>query len=73
MYKELDEDIIEREIMTIIPGTSRGFLLTVLLHEIVNAILYKLKTGVQCEKLHVSSLLEKVAQSWQSVYPHYSE
>lgn len=47
MYKVLDKDMIEKEIVAYIPGTSRGFPPTVPLHEIVNAILFKLKTGVQ--------------------------
>jgi transposase len=71
MYKVLDKDMIEKEIVPYIPGTSRGFPPTVPLHEIVNAILFKLKTGIRWAHLPVSPLFEKVALSWQSVCHHY--
>ncbi|MGC1515841.1 MAG: IS5/IS1182 family transposase, partial [Maribacter sp.] len=47
MYSVLDKDMIEMEIVPYIPKTKRGFAPTVPVAEIVNAILYKLKTGVQ--------------------------
>ncbi|MDR2950595.1 MAG: hypothetical protein LBV71_15515 [Prevotella sp.] len=47
MYKVLDKDIIEMEIICHIPANKRGFSSQAPLEEIVNAILYKLKTGVQ--------------------------
>ena len=71
MYKVLDKYMIEKEIVPYIPKTSRGFPPTVPLDEIVNAILFKLKTGVQWSNLPVTSLFGKVALSWQSVYHHY--
>ena len=71
MYKVLDKDMIEKEIVAYIPRTSRGFPPTVPLHEIVNAILYKLKTGVQWEQLPVKALFDGIALSWQSVCHHY--
>ncbi len=71
MYKVLDKDMIENEIVSYIPKTYRGFPPRVPLHEIVNAILYKLKTGVQWDQLPVKALFEKAALSWQSVYYHY--
>lgn len=46
MHGVLDKDIIEMEIIPFIPRTKRGFPSTVPLVEIVNAILYKLNTGV---------------------------
>ncbi len=63
--------MIEIEIVPYIPRTSRGFPPTVPLHEIVNAIVFKLKTGVQWSNLPVTSLFGKVALRWQSVYHHY--
>ncbi len=45
MHKVLDKNMIEMEIVAFIPRTKRGFPPTVPLTEIVNAILYKLKTG----------------------------
>jgi transposase len=71
MYKVLDKDMIENEIVAYIPRTVRGFPPRVPLHEIVNAILYKLKTGVQWEQLPVKALFEMKPLSWQSVYHHY--
>lgn len=49
MYTVFDKDMIEMEIMSIIPRTKGGFRTTVPVAEIVNAILYKLKTGVHME------------------------
>lgn len=47
MYQVLSKDMIELEIIPYLPKTKRGFKPKVPLYEIVNAILYKLKTGVQ--------------------------
>ena len=47
MYKILDKDRIEMEIVPCIPNGKRGFARTAPLVEIINSILYKLKTGVQ--------------------------
>ncbi|WP_245980468.1 transposase [Flagellimonas lutimaris] len=71
MYKLLDKDTIEMEIVPYIPLPKRGFAPTAPLYEIVNAILYKLKTGVQWEYLPSSSLFSQKVLSWQLVYLHY--
>lgn len=71
MYTVLDKDTIEMEIVAYIPRTSRGFPPTVPLSEIVNAILYKLKTGVHWHLLPLKALFTKKMLSWQSVYHHY--
>lgn len=71
MYEVLDKDMIENEIVRYIPRASRGFPPTVPLHEIVNAILYKLKTGVHWHLLPVGVLFGEKALSWQSVYHHF--
>ena len=71
MYRVLDKDIIEMEIVPHIPLPKRGFAPTVPLCEIVNAILYKMKSGVQWELLPVTALFPKKVLSWQSVYHHY--
>ena len=71
MYSVLDKDMIEMEIVPFIPKTKRGFPPTVPVAEIVNAILYKLKTGVQWNQLPVKALFSGVVLSWQSVYHHY--
>lgn len=71
MYSVLDKDTIEMEIVAYLPKTQRGFSPTVPLVEIVNAILYKLKTGIQWRELPIKSLFEGEPLSWQSVYYHY--
>jgi transposase len=71
MYKVLDKDMIKTEIVPYLPLPKRGFPATAALEEIVNAILYKLKTGVHWEQLPVSSLFTEKKLSWQSVYYHY--
>lgn len=71
MYLILDKDMIENEIVAYLPLPRRGFPPTVPLAEIVNAILYKLKTGVHWCLLPVGSLFPGKALSWQSVYHHF--
>lgn len=71
MYTVLDKDIIEMEIVPFIPRTSRGFQPTAPLTEIVNGILYKLKTGMQWHQLPVKALFGQKHLSWQWVYHHY--
>lgn len=71
MYTVLDKDTIEMEIVPYIPKTKRGFPPTVPLVEIVNAVLYKLKTGVQWHQLPVKALFAQQALTWNSVYYHY--
>ena len=71
MYTGLGEDTIEMEIVPLIPKTKRGFPPTVPLVEIINAILYKLKTGVQWEYLPVESLFSERPLHYKSVFYHY--
>ena len=71
MYTVLDKDMIEMEIVPLIPKTKRGFPPTVPLVEIINAILYKLKTGVQWHQLPVKALFEQRVITWNAVYYHY--
>ena len=70
MYTVLDKYTIEMEILPHIPRTKRGFPPTVPLVEIINAILYKLKTGVQWHQLPVKALFAQNALTWNAVY-HY--
>ncbi len=58
MYSVLDKDMIENEIIPHLPMARRGFPPRASLAEIVNEILYKLKTGVQWYQLPVRSLLK---------------
>lgn len=71
LYQVLDKDIIENEIVPNLPKPKRGFLPKAPLVEIVNCILYKLKTGVQWAYLPVKSLFEKYVLSYQSVFYHF--
>jgi transposase len=71
MYTVLDKDTIELEIIPYIPLPKRGFPPTVPLVEIVNAILYKLKTGVQWHQLPTQVFFKEKPLSWESVYYHY--
>ena len=71
MYTVLDKDTIEMEIVPFIPKTKRGFPPTVPLVELINAILYKLKTGVQWNQLPVKALFEQHPLTWNAVYYHY--
>lgn len=71
MYTVLDKDTIEMEIVPLIPKTKRGFPPTVPLVEIINAILYKLKTGVQWNQLPVKALFDGQYLTWNAVYYHY--
>lgn len=71
MYSVLNKDIIKKEIVPYLPLAKRGFQATVPLEEIVNAVLYKLKTGVQWHQLPVKALFEENVLSRESVYYHY--
>ena len=71
MYKVLDKDTIEMEIVPYIPLSKRGFAPRVPLSQIVNAVLYKMKTGVQWEYLPVNALFDSDPLSWQGVYHHF--
>jgi transposase len=73
MYKVLDKYTIEMEIVPILPLNKRGFTVTVPMVELVNAILYKLKTGIQWHQLPVKSLFEDKALTWEAVYYHYNK
>ena len=71
MYQVLDKDMIELEIVPYLPKTKRGFKPKAPLHEIVNAILYKLKTGVQWEYLPVEILFGDEKLHYKTVFGHY--
>lgn len=70
MYTVLDKDTVEMEIVPLIPKTKRGFPPTVPLDEIINVILYKLKTGIQWDQLQVKALFVEQSLTWSAVYYH---
>ena len=71
MYKVLDEDTIKNDILPHLSVAKRGFVCTGELVEVVNAILYKLKTGCQWAYLPIESLFSEIVLSWQSVFHHF--
>ena len=71
MYQVLSKDMIELEIVPYLPETKRGFKPKAPLYEIVNAILYKLKTGIQWEFLPVESLFQDEILHYKTVFGHY--
>lgn len=71
MYKVLDEYTIKNDILPHLPKAKRGYVTKSNLAEVVNAILYKLKTGCQWEFLPVEGLFTDVVLSFQSVYHHF--
>jgi transposase len=71
MYKVLSKDIIENEILPHLSTAKRGFKTKSCLTEIVNCILYKLKTGIQWHMLPVSSLFTTYKLSYKTVFGHF--
>ncbi len=55
------------------PKAKRGYTSKVPLWQIVNAILYKLKTGVQWRYLPMPALFPQHDYNWNSVYHHYQK
>jgi transposase len=71
MYKVLDKDTIEFEILPHLSIAKRGFKTKSCLIQIVNSILYKLKTGIQWHMLPVNSLFSKTILSYKTVFGHF--
>lgn len=71
MYQVLDKDTIRIEILPYLSVAKRGFQTRSCLIEIVNSILYKLKTGCQWEMLPVKSLFSEVVLSYKTVFGHF--
>jgi transposase len=70
MIRILDKNSIKKHILPNLSKPRRGGG-THQRWEIVNAILYKLKTGVQWELLPVKSLIYKAKVKWGSIYHHF--
>ena len=71
MYKVLDKDTIKTEIMPHLSTAKRGYKTKGDMIEVINSILYKLKTGCQWHMLPVKSLFTEVVLSYQAVYWHF--
>lgn len=70
-YAVLDKDTIKSEIMPYLSIAKRGFSSKFDLVEIVNAILYKLKSGCQWRLLPIGHLFSGELPSWNTVFHHY--
>ena len=73
MYTMLDKDTIKNEILPHLSKAKRGYATQSCLIEVVNAILYKLKTGCQWAFLPVEALFSGKVLSYGAVYHHYNK
>lgn len=71
VYQVLDKDTIRIEILPHLSVAKRGFQTTSCLIEVVNSILYKLKTGCQWYLLPVRSLFSDVVLSHKTIFGHF--
>lgn len=71
MYKVLDKDTIISEILPHLSIAKRGFVCKASIVEVVNCILYKLKTGIQWRLLPVRALFSDVVLSCKTVFYHF--
>lgn len=71
MYLVLDKNTIKTEIIPHLSVAKRGFKTKSCQIEIVNSILYKLKTGCQWEFLPVKSLFSTVVLHYKTVFGHF--
>lgn len=73
MYAVLDKDTIKNEILPHLSVAKRGFISKSSLIEVVNAILYKLKTGCQWAYLPVKELFSGKVLKYGAVFHHYNK
>ena len=71
MIKMFSKDMIQTHIVQYLSQGQRGPECRVEVWEIVNAILYKLKSGIQWHLLPVNTLIFSDKLSWEAVYYHY--
>ncbi len=71
MYQVLDKSTINLEIIPYLSVAKRGFKTKSCLIEVVNCILYKLKTGCQWHMLPLKSLFSEVVLSYKTVFGHF--
>lgn len=71
MYKVLDKDTIISEILPHLSIAKRGFICKADIVEVINCILYKLKTGIQWHQLPVTALFSDVVLSYKTVFYHF--
>lgn len=73
MYTVLDKDTIKNEILPHLSKAKRGYVTQSCLIEVVNAILYKLKTGCQWALLPTKALFSGKVLSHGAVCHHYNK
>ena len=73
MYAVLDKDTIKNEILPHLSVAKRGFQSKSSLIEVINAILYKLKTGCQWEYLPVKELFSGKVLKYGAVFHNYNK
>ena len=71
MYEVLDKDTIKSEILPYLSVAKRGYVTKSDLVEVIQCILYKLKTGCQRHMLPVSAIFTGRVLSYKSVYAHF--
>lgn len=71
MIRLLDKVTINRHIVKYLSKAQRGYVCKVPLWQVVNAILYKFKSGVQWSLLPVKSLITKGKIAWGAIYHHF--
>jgi transposase len=71
MIKMFSKDMLNLLIVQHLSQAQRGFVCRVELWEVVNAILYKLKTGTQWHLLPIKALITSSSYSWSAVYYHF--
>lgn len=71
MYAVLDKDTIKNSILPHLSTAKRGFVTKSCLVDVINAILYKLKSGCQWALLPVKALFSGEVLTAGAVYHHY--
>ena len=71
MYEVLDKDTIKIEILPHLSVAKRGYATKSDLSEVIQYILYKLKTGCQWHTLPVSVIFTRRVLSYKTVYGHF--
>ena len=71
MYAVLDKDTIKNSILPYLSTAKRGFVTKSCLVDVINAILYKLKSGCQWALLPVKALFSGEVLTAGAVYHHY--
>ena len=71
MYEVLNKDTIKSEILQHLSVAKRGYVSQSDLVEVIQCILYKLKTGCQWHMLSVSSFFSGRVLHYKTVYGHF--